>query len=72
MIWIIIVVFFNSIDFVNQYRIEAAKNMLTSDKYNQYTIIAIAYEAGFNSKASFNRIVKKITGKSPKFLKKSH
>lgn len=57
-------------DYVNEFRVEAVREMVNSPSHENYTLLAIAYEAGFNSKASFNRIVKKITGKSPKFLKK--
>ncbi|MEP2936036.1 MAG: helix-turn-helix domain-containing protein [Gilvibacter sp.] len=56
-------------DYVNNYRIEALKNLLKDTKNKQYTLLSLAFEAGFNSKASFNRAVKKITGKSPKDLK---
>ncbi|ARV12402.1 AraC family transcriptional regulator [Gilvibacter sp. SZ-19] len=56
-------------DLVNGYRIEAVKTLLADPKNEQYTLLSLAYEAGFNSKASFNRAVKKITGKSPSALK---
>jgi len=60
----------NFSDYVNEFRVAAVRQMVNSSTHEHYTLLAIAYEAGFNSKASFNRIVKKITGKSPKFLKK--
>lgn len=53
----------NFFDFVNQYRIEEAKERL-SDK-NGDTILQIAYAVGFNNKASFNKYFKKITGITP-------
>ncbi len=57
-------------DFVNSYRIEAFKNMLHEDKHKQLSILGIAYECGFNSKATFNRVFKKLTSSSPsEFLK---
>jgi len=56
-------------DYVNELRIEEVKRALQDPKSNNYTLLAIAYEAGFNSKASFNRAVKKITGKPPSDLK---
>ncbi|MFT5891896.1 MAG: AraC-like DNA-binding protein [Dokdonia sp.] len=56
-------------DYVNELRIEEVKRALQNPKSNNYTLLAIAYDAGFNSKASFNRAVKKITGKSPSNLK---
>ncbi|MEQ9426864.1 MAG: helix-turn-helix transcriptional regulator [Cyclobacteriaceae bacterium] len=52
-------------DLINQYRIEAFKQAIT-DKHNQnLTLEAIAYNAGFNSKATFNSVFKKTTGQTP-------
>jgi AraC-like DNA-binding protein len=45
------------------------KRLLSDEKNKNYTLLALAYEAGFNSKASFNRAVKKLTGKPPGALK---
>jgi len=55
-------------DFVNQYRIEEAK--MRFKQKNGEAILQIAYEVGFNNKASFNNYFKKITSKTPsKFIK---
>lgn len=51
--------------FLNKYRIEIAKKMLTSSDYKSKTILAIAYESGFNSKATFNNFFKKTVGTTP-------
>jgi AraC-like DNA-binding protein len=53
-------------DFINYYRVEEVKQQLQSDRAGQVTIMSIAYDAGFNSKATFNRAFKKFTGKNPK------
>ncbi len=53
-------------DFVNYYRIEEVKEKLQNPAFSHLTIMSIAYEAGFNSKATFNRAFKKLTGKNPK------
>lgn len=58
-------------DFINEYRIEELKILLEDAKNNNYTLLSLAFEAGFNSKASFNRAVKKLTGKPPSALKPS-
>lgn len=42
------------------------QQMLTADGASQFTIMSHAYDAGFNSKATFNRAFKKVTGKNPK------
>ena len=52
-------------DFINYYRVEEVKKMLKDEKYNQYSILSVAFEAEFNSKSSFNNIFKKITGLTP-------
>ncbi len=56
-------------DFVNSYRIKALQELLRNPENNRFTLLSLAFEVGFNSKSSFNRAVKKITGKSPKDLK---
>ena len=53
-------------DFVNHYRVAEVKSRLQDPDYAHLTIMSIAYEAGFNSKATFNRAFKKLTGKNPK------
>jgi len=58
-------------DMINAYRVESVKEKLLSNNYNNLTLLGIAYESGFNSKSSFNRIFKKETGLSPSEYKKS-
>jgi AraC-like DNA-binding protein len=50
---------------VNEYRIEEVKKRMVDPAYKHLTILAIAYDAGFNSKSSFNTIFKQKTGKTP-------
>lgn len=59
-------------DFINSFRVKEVQRLLAHSDYQHLTLTAIAFEAGFNSKASFNRAVKKLTGKSPKDLKVSN
>jgi len=61
----------NFFDFVNAYRIEEAKRRLLSKEYDKLTIIAIAFDCGFNSKATFNRLFKQYTLSTPSEFKKS-
>lgn len=51
---------------VNSYRINAVKNMLHKKEYCAYSLLGVAFEAGFNSKSTFNRVFKQIEGKSPR------
>jgi AraC-like DNA-binding protein len=55
----------NFFEFINQFRVEEAKKMLTDPQNNNLTIAAIGYESGFNSNSSFNSVFKKATGKTP-------
>ena len=50
--------------FVNFYRVEAVKQMLTDPK-NKYSIEAIGYDCGFSSKSSFYTVFKSMTGETP-------
>ncbi len=52
-------------NFINLYRINEAKKMMKKPEYENYKILAIAYEAGFNSKTSFNRVFKQLVGQTP-------
>lgn len=58
-------------DYVNTYRIASVKEKMNSTEYNKLTLLAIAYDSGFKSKTSFNRVFKKETGMSPSEYKKS-
>ncbi|MEP1791339.1 AraC family transcriptional regulator [Reichenbachiella sp.] len=52
-------------DFVNEYRVEEVKRLMSESKHEQFTLLAVAYDSGFNSKSSFNSIFKKMTGFTP-------
>jgi AraC-like DNA-binding protein len=52
-------------NFLNKYRVEEAKIRLADPKENQFVLLKIAYDAGFNSKSVFNAAFKKFTGISP-------
>ena len=58
-------------DFVNKYRIEKVKRDLTDSKKKHLTLLALANDAGFNSKSSFNSIFKKVSGVTPTEYRKS-
>lgn len=55
----------NFYDFVNQYRIAEFKKLASDPKNRNLTLLALAFECGFNSKSSFNRYFKKATGQTP-------
>lgn len=53
-------------DFINVYRVQDMMNMLRSGEQKTQTLLGIAFDCGFNSKATFNRAFKKATGLSPR------
>lgn len=58
------------LDFINGYRVKDAQEKLVSPRYSHYTILAIAYEAGFNSKSTFYAVFKKQTSMTPSAFRK--
>jgi AraC-like DNA-binding protein len=58
-------------DFVNYFRVEAVKLKIATGEHKLQTLLSLAYECGFNSKATFNRAFQKHTGKSPSEYVKS-
>lgn len=58
-------------DFINGFRVQKAKELLLDSQYGNMKVLGIALEAGFNSKASFIRVFKSKTGKTPVEYKKS-
>ena len=57
--------------YVNEYRINEVKQRLIAPDNANMTILAIAYESGFNSKSTFNTVFKKITDMTPSQFRKS-
>ncbi|MEJ2664867.1 MAG: AraC family transcriptional regulator [Spirochaetia bacterium] len=56
----------NFFDFINRYRINEAKRILSDPEAENFNILNIAFEAGFKSKSTFNKVFKKFTAKTPK------
>jgi AraC-like DNA-binding protein len=55
----------NFYNFINKFRVEEAKKLLTSGQMDKLNMLGIAFESGFNSKTTFNTTFKKIVGISP-------
>jgi len=55
----------NFYQLINEYRVREFQQLLQDPKLKNITFLGLAYEAGFNSKSSFNRIFKEITGQTP-------
>jgi AraC-like DNA-binding protein len=52
-------------DFINSYRVEEAKKMLSNTGMKNITVASIAYDSGFNTLSAFNTAFKKFTGLTP-------
>lgn len=52
-------------NFVNSYRVKEVIARIRDPKESHKTLLAIAMEAGFSSKSSFNQIFKAVTGQTP-------
>jgi len=57
-------------EYINEFRIELAKELLVDENYRNYTITAIGLESGFNSKSTFYSTFKKHTGNTPSAYQK--
>jgi AraC-like DNA-binding protein len=62
----------NFFQFINTYRVEEAKALLVAQKSREDKLIKIAFDSGFNSLSTFNRVFKDITGLSPSQFRKQH
>jgi AraC-like DNA-binding protein len=60
----------NFYDFINGYRVEEVKRKLAEKESENFSLIAIAFDSGFNSKSAFNIIFKKYTGTTPSEYRK--
>ncbi len=52
-------------EYINQYRVEEAKMLLTDESGKENKIASIGYDAGFNSLSTFNEVFKKLSGYTP-------
>ncbi len=52
-------------DFVNRYRVEDVQRRVADTRFRNLTLLALALDAGFASKSTFNNVFKKHTGQTP-------
>ena len=58
--------------YINRYRVEAVKAMITNEEFDNYSLLAMGLEAGFSSKTTFYAAFKKMTGMTPNLYRKTH
>jgi len=61
----------NYFDFVNGFRVEEAKRLLAERSNGKNNLLALLFDAGFNTKSAFNRAFKKHTGMTPSQFRRS-
>jgi len=61
---------YNFTDFINSYRIEKLLRLMKDHDRADESILTLAFEAGFNSKAPFNKAFKKFIGEVPTVYRK--
>lgn len=57
-------------DFINRYRVEEFCRLIAHPENEAYTLLALAMDAGFSSKTTFNTAFKKVMGQTPSQYKK--
>jgi len=63
----------NFYDYINLKRVDEFSRLALNPDNRNYTLLSMAYECGFNSKTSFNRNFRKVTGISPsEYLSQHH
>lgn len=55
----------NFFEFMNSYRVEEAKRLLSDPAHADMTVMDVLLQAGFNSKSAFHRFFNRLVGMSP-------
>ncbi len=58
-------------NYINEFRTSEVIRLMNDGKRDHQKILALAFDAGFNSKPAFNSIFKKVTGKTPSEYRKT-
>ncbi len=53
-------------DYINKYRVQDVMAKMNDPKFSNQTLLSIAFDAGFNSKSTFNRAFLKFKGITPR------
>lgn len=60
----------NFFEFMNSYRVEEAKRLLSDSQHADMTVMDVLLQAGFNSKSAFHRFFNRLVGMSPTEFRK--
>ena len=61
----------NFYDFINKYRVDEVKKLMSDPEMAHFNLLGLAFEAGFKSKSTFNLIFKRFTGLTPTEYRKN-
>lgn len=56
----------NFLQFINEYRIEHYKRILSREKLEHLTLFGLALQSGFKNKSTFYKVFKEVTGITPR------
>lgn len=59
-------------DYINSFRVYEVIRMMENDSGSVYTLLSMAFDAGFSSKSTFNSVFKKVTGLTPTDYRRKH
>ena len=59
-------------NYINDKRIQKVIALLQEEDARKYTLLAVAENAGFSSKSTFNSVFKKMTGLTPSQYRTKH
>ncbi|OAZ05350.1 helix-turn-helix domain-containing protein [Flavobacterium succinicans] len=62
----------NFANYINNYRVEAVKEMISNSEYEKYNLLMMGLESGFTSKTTFYKAFKKATGQTPNEYRNSN
>lgn len=62
----------NFANYINSYRVEAVKEMISNSEYENYNLLSMGLESGFTSKTTFYKAFKKVTGQTPNEYKNTN
>ncbi len=62
----------NFFEFMNSYRVEEAKRLLSDNQHADMTVMDVLLHAGFNSKSAFHRFFNRLVGMSPTEFRKQN